>query len=868
MAEKPDVASRLRLYARVAGWIKSLPDQLHDVQDCPVCQSALEGRVDPVTQESVHDHIQRFLDVETNYLEKTLDGWQKAAIDTLASGLTDALATETRQDLPERPANLIETALTDELFESSSLSESLSPLQSAVQSLCDRELEALPRFEEPAQPEMPECFGGDTGEVAVAFRRLSRAIAFARWGNANAEPCATAFKTIIGEVARAPEAHKTRPTEIEKWTLADRLMSLDEMVKRATPLKEALSKLQIMREKLTERRRKERLIRLYGRTADAIEPLLQLDTLVEQQVSSLMNTLSSSMQSWKDHLYSPAFHGAPTVCKADVQTDGSLMLEATAGGSQAPAHQISNASDLRASLLAFLLAFWQHLLDTRGGLSLLLLDDLEELFDAPNRRRVANTLPAIVEHGGRLVVTSNDGAFGTGVSGAFAVASHAEDVDRRYLHSLRAVRPCIQLGVFLESVEQKRQDFEKSENENEHQPARDYINELRVYVEARLLDFFDVRPARLPEKPTLADFIGAIRSSRNAGVEPFTGQAFDGLVSDPAFAEGSEFLVLMNKSHHSRAHEITFNAVKEEAQACKHARRLVEAAHEAYERWLRRDPPQGIPALPEAPESLTPPDKEVPVIERLAAFTSHTGPSELLESEEFFSIRSLGSFAVFVIKTRNLGFSGPAGCRVLVKMGDSPPQEPSLVVALHQDRTYVGRLHRDDSRAGFVIISSEAENPRNRPASLFLPTAEVRLLEIVGVLFDFTLDYSRIPGDAVPARDCSLLDRIELAFRVDGESALPLAIEGQMILGGAPLPSTQLADREDSIIAIATSDGCALKRIGKLVPGAPHVRMFESVGGLGESVLIRTEDIEQDDLGNLPLLHSAREVLGVLYELG
>ena len=328
LAEKPDRASRLRLYARVAGWIKGLPEQPHIIQDCPVCQSKLEGKLDPVTQEPVRDHLQRFLDMETDYLEKTLTEWEKAAIDGLASNLAEALGAEMKRDLPDRPASLIKTALTEELFESPSLRKSLSPLRQAVQKLCDRELGSLPSFEESVPPDIPECFGGSTGNVAVALPRLARAIAFARWRSTNAGACAAAFKRIIGEFKRDPADRKPRPADIEEWTLADRLMSLDEMVKRATPLKEALSKLQFMAEKLTERRKKERRIRLYGRTADAIEPLLQLDSFVERQVSSLMNTLSAATQSWKDQLYSPAFHGAPTVCSADVESDGSLMLEA------------------------------------------------------------------------------------------------------------------------------------------------------------------------------------------------------------------------------------------------------------------------------------------------------------------------------------------------------------------------------------------------------------------------------------------------------------------------------------------------------------------------------------------------------------
>ena len=36
---------------------------------------------------------------------------------------------------------------------------------------------------------------------------------------------------------------------------------------------------------------------------------------------------------------------------------------------------------------------------------------------------------------------------------------------------------------------------------------------------------------------------------------------------------------------------------------------------------------------------------------------------------------------------------------------------------------------------------------------------------------------------------------------------------------------------------------------------------------LGDSMLVRTEDIEDGQFGQVPLLHSAREVLGVLYEI-
>ena len=78
------------------------------------------------------------------------------------------------------------------------------------------------------------------------------------------------------------------------------------------------------------------------------------------------------------------------------------------------------------------------------------------------------------------------------------------------------------------------------------------------------------------------------------------------------------------------------------------------------------------------------------------------------------------------------------------------------------------------------------------------------------------------------------------------------------------MPS-QLEEMKGCLAALATSDRSVFKRIGDSVPGVPHVRQFESIGGLGESMLVRTEDIE-DAFAKLPLFQSARHVLGVLYE--
>lgn len=868
LSEEPDVAARLRLYALVAGWLKCLPDVPHSIEECPVCQSALAEKLDPVTDKLVADHLTEYLAADTDHLERTLEQWEQAALKSLAAELPAPLADELNTDLPDRPGDLVSAALGEELFTPSHFQKTLAPLQLTTQTMCNRVFETLPPFDDPQLPVLPSCFGDDGGLVAVAVRRVTRAIAFARWRSQHASPCAAAFRKIIGQAIPGAEPRRPPQGQIDDWSLADRLASLNDMVSQASPLKKALSKLETAKKKLKDRRKKEVRIALYGRTATAINPLLQLDTLVDRQVSSLVRELSSATKQWKERLYTPAFPSAPLVGDADVKTDGSLNLQAVAAGSTAPAWHISNASDLRATLLAFLIAFWRHLLDTRSGFSMLLFDDLQELFDEPNRRRVANAMPALVEQGSRPVVTTNDHSFGDRVSAACSAASPSVQVDRRHLYPPNGVRQRIELGVFRETIEHKRQEFEKPENENNDEPARGYLNGLRIYIENRLLDFFDVCPAGLPDGPTLADLISAVRSLRNSGQEPFSDRAFGDLVSDNALAPNSEFVQLMNHSHHGRAHEITYGMVEAQAEACRRIRRLIENAHQSYERWLRRDPPRYVDVSPTPPASLTLPNYEVPIIENVAAFTAERGPGEIVESDERFSTGSLANHAIYVIKTRNLGFAGPAGCRVLVRLSGDPPPDNSLVIALHRTRSYAGRLHRDKDSPQMIVIGSEAENPKERPPSLFLPAAETRLLEVTGILFDFTPYYSQSSDDAVLVDRCDMLERIELVFKLDSvsASAMPLALEDQSLLGGRSLSPQQFDTVEGSVVAIATSRGCAVKRVGKCLPGVPHVRQFESVGGLGESMVVRMEELDDDAFGSLPLLDSAREVLGVLYE--
>lgn len=865
LALNESVHARLRLYARVATWLKEQPDVPEGVEQCPVCLTALAGKMDPVTGKPVAAHIGKFLASESHYIELTLTDWQERARQRLATGVCATLQAALQSELPATPADLISTALCDELFEDDSFSGSLAPLRERVRCLCADVIGRLPAFAEPKAPQLPDCFTSGPRSLRDAFTRLTRAIAFGRWRRENAEACAEAFQAVIGDVPS--EAASSEPAA-DTAPLRSLLGELRQVIQDTTPLAEARAKMDRLTKTIAERRKREERIRLYARAATAMRDLQLLGTLVEQQVTALTEKLSAATAEWKKRFYKSAYSAAPEIVSTSIGRDGSLSIEAEAEGTRIDASHVSNASDLRATLLAFLIAFWQHLLEERGGLSLLLIDDLQELFDPPNRRRIANAVAKVVAAGGRVIATTNDRRFGRQVDMAATEELGGDEFVHLCIHPLNPSRQHVDLGPFIEEVERKQHQFER-DVDNE-QTARDYVNALRIYIEHHMLDFFCDHDAGLPRDPTVADLVRALCARAARGVEPFHSQAFQELASMPELGPGSEFLRLMNESHHGNAHLVMPTDVQGVQDACVRVRKLIRKAYGDYELWLQRDAAPPAPAMPPLPRAMATPAFDVPVFENVAALVTGASAGDALASLERFSGTSLDHHAAYLINTHNLGFSCPNHSRVIVGVSAEDAPDRSLVVALRSGGVLARRLLRDEKRPGVVTLASDAEDPRTRPPSEVLSTAEVRLLKIVCVLFDDQAHYPRPTQEAALVDIPRALSKIECACEVVGESAVPLALPGQRLLCGGCLASGQLDIAEGSRVVIVVSGSAGeevlFKRVGKALAGARHMRIFESVGALGESIVVRTEQCD-GAFADAPLLVSARQVLGVLYEI-
>jgi hypothetical protein len=136
----------------------------------------------------------------------------------------------------------------------------------------------------------------------------------------------------------------------------------------------------------------------------------------------------------------------------------------------------------------------------------------------------------------------------------------------------------------------------------------------------------------------------------------------------------------------------------------------------------------------------------------------------------------------------------------------------------------------------------------------------------VGVLFE-NLAPPIEKQEAVQLDNAPGLARVTTAYKVRDGSALPLALPGQLVLGGPCITPAQLDEYEGRLVALTLMDGTGIfKRVGSKLPGAmAPLRQFESIGGLGSSEIIASEAIDGEFLG-IPIMAYARQVLGVIYE--
>jgi len=852
LAQDPSVAARARLYARIAAWFDEHPDPLRTDDDCIVCGGPLQAALDPVSGRPIKTHLH---DAKTDavLLSQTVSRWSENARGLLARTLPEVLQRELTADLPEHPRGLLRSAIVDELFSLDPFAGVLAALKAETATAFDTTV--APRSDIPAAADIALPAGCDT--LGQALRRIDRAIRFAKWRQEND---ALMRKILADVLGRAPKEGETR----EQLSLTGKLLDLDSTVKGAKPISDALILCDRLNAHLKLRRAAEKRLSEYTAASAAIGNLFALGDLADQQVDQLRKVLRKDAAAWRNRIYLGAFPDtAHELVDANMGRKGEIDLVVQSGGVAAPAQHVSNASALRASLVSFFLAFWGHVLKERGGLTMLLLDDPQELLDDENRERLASSLCPLGRSGAQLILTSYDPRF-CGYVSRVAGSSHLEHLE---VHPATHLQPVVRTTPPLAVIAGRKERFYADKNAEE--PAREFADGCRVFLESKLSDLFDDPAhsawASTNPDPTLATLVSRLRPQVKASPQGmFSAHIFRRFVEHPALVDGSPVLQLMNKSHHGKRQEIRAADV---AVCADNLSELLEIAEQMYEecyRWRRRDAirTQGQDA-PGALKAMPNPALRVVVCPDLAAFTGDPPAGENQEIAEALDPNLLNDKALFFLRRENFGFAAPIGALAIVEATPGPAADRRLVIAREGTNVYARRFLRGKD-TGIVGLTAEVPDPRIRtPKTIFLPEANLAIHQVVGILFRSDIKVERGPEEAIQIEGTGIFDGIETAFRVIEDSAIPLALPNQVVLGGARMDLNALAQAKDRLVALTLDDGGSIfKRVGAALPGElSHLRQFESIGGLGLSEVL---SISKKQAG-FRHVKSARIIVGVLY---
>lgn len=858
LARAPDIAARQRLYASMVQWYIDHGQDQPDLSSCTVCGGTLQDAIDPVTGKRVQQHLKEALTEDATLLSQSLQRWATAATNKLASELGETLAAELKRDLTEEPFDLMCQALTDDVLGADAFQGSLIPLVGLTQEACTSMRSDAPLLTASNLPNLNERLPGMPA-LQRSIERLDRALRVADWGQNNVKFMQIFSRDVVGRAIADTPAVQT--------SILGRLAALEQVIEDVSPMNAAMKAGERMESDVAARRKLEEKLKAYVVAEAALSECSTLGTMAEQQVSELQEALHSATEAWRKVIYQAGYPNANhDLTATTMRTDGQVEFRIGSDGASAPAQHVANASALRATLIAFYLAYWEYLRKERGGINLIVLDDPQELLDGDNKERLARGLVKLVSLGAQPVITTHDSKFARHV--VLECQGQSTGIEHREVHPATKKRPTLTTSPSVLGVE-KAKRLAMDSDWTDPALAQDYVARCREFVEGRLGDFFDDtgNPATAAHnlKPTLGDFVNDLKGAvRNGSTELFKAKNVVALTKDAGLEPKSAVYGLLNKAHHGGRTSIQPTEVQSVLGDLERICGLVEAAHQDFRTFCRREflkqPVANLEPLPI--EQVV--HFELPIQPNLAAFVRGSAYGESQETElETLSSDWFEDKAAYFLRTTNFGFASTVQGVAIVESAASDVADRSLVIARSGKSSFARRLHRARV-GGFVSLATETPDPRSGRNTLTFSASEVALHKVVGMLFHAEVkpDQQTV-GEAEQVNLGPLLKRIKSAYRIKEQSAVPLALEGQVALGGETLDIGALDRWFDHYVAVHLSDGTTLfKRVGKSLPGElSHLRQFETIGGLGSSDVLA---VGKDHYGIASVQHAVL-ILGVLY---
>ncbi len=839
--------NRLRLKAVAARWHAEHHPDAETVDACPLCDRSFEepGETDSLATEL--SALRREGEEVTRSFEDACSIIEMTLADALKScGCSTTLPVAPVHRLLDELAQELENSSALKLILSAPTDQALVRIRTAAASLTE------------SSPIVGEAEGSPSEKgILAAISGARHAIRLASaWPEA---------KPILTTVREEILGKRGEDGNYAQGTLLHSLEAVRQLAQKAAPIDEAINSFDGAITAHDRWRELEAERELRRRIGAAVEPLKGLTRLVDEEARDALGAVTEGTVELFNRIYAG---GELNLSGAIMERRSSLTVEGRFGETLLDASHIANTSWLRAFLWAFALTLRSHFVEAMGHnpLPLLVLDDPQATFDHCNERQWAQLLAEMAttpEHGkpeAQLLVTSHD----------------ARLFDLMELHGDFAGRRAAVCGLSPESGVLRVIDggrhkrcWDSFNADRRPETAQNYIAEVRKITEGKLgiiLHVYGIKTS----KATLNDYTSALDGKKDM---PFFSSPEVQRVRN-TLRTAKKFTNAINASHHedecARLNEIDADDVH---KTWRELDSQLEDAYTLARRFEFYGPRRITPAtiLPFPQINRFDPTTEVSnsnftLSGRVAAATDGRVTVGDVGGDE--QRRFVRHGAVRVLADTLAPIASVGDILILRKYG--PPKSGDLVVANVDGVLRARRLREIGGSPEMFTLLAEPNGPGGEPPLVIGSTGdEIRIVD--GVLFSSHRDV----GVALSGNEAEDLGRqIDImthagrdgsVWQVEGDSAVPVALDGQLLIIGAPVLEKERLRALDGTPVLATveSSGGEPERYFKRLRLAGTVVVLESIETSGRFPPIVCSLTPSQ---TLPLLKDVAPVKGVLFE--
>jgi len=494
---------RRRHHARIAGGLKEDQEAIPP-SDCPTCLRALDDSVrDDVLGLPVAAAIAAGAG-ETEDLKFTLDQFVKAARADLWDGLSEGVKACVKLMKPTETPSPSEWAVSV----ASNISVALAGFP-ALRHLVDLANKTLFEADAAALAECPvsECPPLDPVFAGTAIEKASKLLTglldLRTWTvstkEARAELVGKAYGVAQMEAIPAP-------------SLAGKIDELRTLLKDYRPVGTAKEVLKALRGYFEAWAKARKVAGECVAVAEAVGKLTALKRLVDVQVGGLFRDLNTDMDRYWRMFYRAPGHAGPQA-RLVRYVDDALHIPAEVDGAVGSANNIANSSQVRALLFSFVLALLQRVWKRSGGLTLVLLDDPQLLFDERNQVRLAKGLVTCTDDGFWPIIMTFDRVFTARVARAGDCrmgAALSGKVEAHQIVPRGDIHACVRLKLDELTLNTYRAAWQADKAEPEK--VKTFCRETRSFMEHTLVDLLAEAAEPVHDHPTLDPLCGRLQN--------------------------------------------------------------------------------------------------------------------------------------------------------------------------------------------------------------------------------------------------------------------------------------------------------------------------------------------------------------------